>query len=151
MKINNIEVRDIILTIYKLQKDFEKELINMGLDSFYVESLKSPLGNSITHHSTMFLLENMTLTVNNRESIVEWKLPCLLNLLGTNSVLEGDSGSIRLEYLKNFEAHKEAKSYIEELLEEEKRNFRAIKEMYESSEEKINELVKILNKINANN
>lgn len=151
MKINNIEVRDIILTIYKLQKDFEKELINMGLDSFYVESLKSPLGNSITHYSTMFLLENMTLTVNNRESIVEWKLPCLLNLLGTNSVLEGDSGSIRLEYLKNFEAHKEAKSYIEELLEEEKQNFRAIEEMYESSEEKINELVKILNKINANN
>lgn len=111
MKINNYSLDELKLKIHSIQKSYRELLENVGMDTDYMDTYKTPIGDNISHFEEEDILHNMEFTIENDRTIT-WKMDYTYD----ERWPEVYSGKFKIDELDNYDALEYARNMIEKLI-----------------------------------
>lgn len=113
MKINNYSLDELKLKIHSIQKSYRELLENVGMDTDYMDTDKTPIGDNISQFSEKYVLENMVFIIESGEKII-WKIDDTYDERWS----EVYSGEFNIDELDNYSALEYGRNMIEKLIED---------------------------------
>lgn len=111
MKINNYSLDELKLKIHSIQKSYRELLENVGMDTDYMDTDKTPIGDNISHFEEEDILHNMEFTIENDRTIT-WKMDYTYD----ERWPEVYSVKFKIDELDNYDALEYARNMIEKLI-----------------------------------
>ena len=111
MKINNYSLDELKLKIHSIQKSYRELLENVGMDTDYMDTDKTPIGDNISHFEEEDILHNMEFTIENDRTIT-WKMDYTYD----ERWPEVYSGKFKIDELDSYDALEYARNMIEKLI-----------------------------------
>lgn len=111
MKINDYSLDELKLKIHSIQKSYRELLENVGMDTDYMDTDKTPIGDNISHFEEEDILHNMEFTIENDRTIT-WKMDYTYD----ERWPEVYSGKFKIDELDSYDALEYARNMIEKLI-----------------------------------
>ena len=111
MKINNYSLDELKLKIHSIQKSYRELLENVGMDTDYMDTDKTPIGDNISHFEEEDILHNMEFTIENDRTIT-WKMDYTYD----ERWPEVYSGKFKIDELDSYDALQYAQDMVEKLI-----------------------------------
>lgn len=111
MKINDYSLDELKLKIYNIQKSYRELLENVGMDTDYMDTDKTPIGDNISHFEEEDILHNMEFTIEN-DRTVTWKMDYTYD----ERWPEVYSGKFKIDELDSYDALQYAQDMVEKLI-----------------------------------
>lgn len=111
MKINDYSLDELKLKIHSIQKSYRELLENVGMDTDYMDTDKTPIGDNISHFEEEDILHNMEFTIEN-DRTVTWKMDYTYD----ERWPEVYSGKFKIDELDSYDALQYAQDMVEKLI-----------------------------------
>ena len=111
MKINDYSLDELKLKIYNIQKSYRELLENVGIDTDYMDTDKTPIEDNISQFSEKYILDNMVFIIESSEKII-WKIDDTYD----ERWPEVYSGEFNIDELDNYDALQYAQDMVEKLI-----------------------------------
>lgn len=111
MKINDYSLDELKLKIYNIQKSYRELLENVGMDTDYMDTDKTPIGDNISHFEEENILHNMEFIIKNDRTIT-WKMDYTYD----ERWPEVYSGKFKIDELDSYDALQYAQDMVEKLI-----------------------------------